>query len=86
MQFQDSQELASEAQQLADQRSALYQKIVDQVRDQTADIARADGVSIVFANVRGAGSAIDLTSQVEKAIAALPAVVPSPSPSATTGS
>jgi hypothetical protein len=86
MQLQDNEELVSEAQQIADQRRALYEKIVDQVRAQTADIARADGVSIVFTNIRGAGSAVDLTQQVQKAIAALPAVVPSPPPSATTGS
>jgi hypothetical protein len=85
MQFQDNQELAAEAQQIADQRRQLYEKIVDQVRAQTADIARADGVSVVLSNIRGAGSAVDLTQQVEKAIAALPAVVPSPS-AATTGS
>jgi hypothetical protein len=86
MQFQDNQELAAEAQQIADQRRALYEKIVDQVRAQTADVARAAGVSLVLSNIRGAGSAVDLTPQVEKAIAALPAVVPSPSPSAATGS
>jgi hypothetical protein len=86
MQFQDNQELAAEEQQIADQRRQLYDKILDQVRAQTADIARADGVSVVLSNIRGAGSAIDLTQQVEKAIAALPALAPSPSPSATTGS
>lgn len=83
MQFQDNQELVAEAQQIADQRRALYEQIVAQVRVQTADVARASGVTIVLSSIRGAGAAVDLTPQVEKAIAALPAVVPSPSPSAS---
>jgi hypothetical protein len=86
MQFQDNAALAAQAQQIADQRKALYDKIVDQVREQTADIARAQGIAVVLDNIRGAGAAVDLTSQVEKAIAALPAAVPSPSPAATSGS
>ena len=86
MQFQDNEALVAQAQAIADQRRDLYEKIVDQVRQQTADVARARGVAMVLTNIRGAGSAVDLTSQVEKAIAALPAAVPSPSASATSGS
>ena len=81
MQFQDNMELQSEAQQLAAQRRTLYGKIVDQVQTQIGEIARKSGVSVVFTSVRGAGAATDLTDEVTKAIAALPASAPSPSSS-----
>jgi hypothetical protein len=56
---------------------------VTQVQSQIGDVARNDGLAVVFTNVRGAGKAIDITDQVVKAIAALPAAVPSSSSSAS---
>lgn len=84
MQFQDDAALADQAQRLSAQRRDLYSKIVTQSQSQIADIARKAGISIVFASVRGAGNAVDLTDQVVKAIAALPAVVPSSSSAPST--
>jgi hypothetical protein len=37
-----------------------------------ADVARRDGVGLVFGTIAGAGNAIDLTDQVVKEAAALP--------------
>jgi len=82
MQFLDDVALQNEAQSLTDQRRDLYTKIVDQVQTQVSDVARQRGIGIVFTAVRGAGSAVDLTPQVLKAIAALPNPAPSASPPA----
>jgi hypothetical protein len=82
MQLQDDVALGNEAQALAAQRRDLYAKIVAQVQSQIGSVARNDGLAVVFTNVRGAGKAVDITDQVVKAIAALPAAVPSSSSSA----
>jgi len=78
MQFIDDVAIQNESQDLAAQRRDLYGKILTQVQTQVGDVARQRGIAIVFTNIRGAGSAVDITDQVIKAIAALPA---SPSPS-----
>jgi hypothetical protein len=72
MQFQDNDAIAAQAQKLAADRRDLYQKIADQVQTQVQQIAQKDGIAVVFDSVRGAGSAIDLTDQVEKAINSMP--------------
>ena len=81
MKFQDNAELDAAAQRIAAQRRDLYGKIVAQVQTQISSIASQSGIAVVFSSVRGAGSAVDLTDQVTKAIAALPASAPSPSSS-----
>jgi Skp family chaperone for outer membrane proteins len=81
MQFQDQEAIQGEIDGIAAQRRDLYQKILDQVQDQVRTVAQARGVGIVFDSVAGAGSAIDLTDQVAKAVAALTAVSPSPTTS-----
>jgi len=77
MQFIDDVAIQNETQDLAAQRRDLYGKILTQVQTQVGDVARQRGIAIVFTNIRGAGSAVDLTDQVIKAVAALPAP-PSP--------
>ena len=84
MQFKDSAELESEAEAVAAQRRDLYSKILDQVQSQIGDIARNEGIALVFTEVRGSGSAIDLTDQVKKAIAAMPNPATSPSSATNT--
>jgi hypothetical protein len=72
MQFQDNVALSMQAEELAQQRKQLYDDIVRQVQSLVADVARRDGVGIVFGTIAGAGNAIDLTDQVVKEAAALP--------------
>jgi Skp family chaperone for outer membrane proteins len=76
MQFQDNVALSMQAQQLAQERKQLYDGIVRQVQGLIADVARRNGVGIVFGAIAGAGSAIDLTDQVAKEAAALPSTTP----------
>jgi hypothetical protein len=78
MQFQDNAALSMQAEQLAQERKALYDGIVSQVQGLVADVARRNGVGIVFGAIAGAGNAIDLTSQVAKEAAALPSTTPPP--------
>ncbi len=82
MQFQDNEAIAAQADKLAADRRDLYQKIEDQVAVQVAQIAQKDGVGIVFQGVRAPGNAIDLTSQVTKAVTTMQgATMPPTSPS-----
>jgi hypothetical protein len=78
MQFQDNVALSMQAEQLAQERKALYDGIVSQVQGLVADVARRNGVGIVFGAIAGAGNAIDLTAQVAKEAAALPSTTPPP--------
>jgi hypothetical protein len=78
MQFQDNQAIQTEIQGIAAQRRDLYGQILDQVQNQVSEIAQARGVGVVFDSVAGSGSAIDLTDQVKKAVAALPGASPTP--------
>jgi hypothetical protein len=78
MQFQDNVALSMQAEALAQQRKELYDGIVRQVQSLVADVARRDGVGIVFGAIAGAGNAIDLTDQVVKEAAALPSTTPQP--------
>lgn len=80
MQFQDDQAIQAQIDGIAAQRRDLYSKIVDQVQDQVRSIAQQRGFAIVFSSVAGAGSAVDITDLVAKAVAALPAATPSPTP------
>ncbi|HKW45074.1 MAG TPA: OmpH family outer membrane protein [Candidatus Eremiobacteraceae bacterium] len=79
MQFQDNVALSMQAEQLAQQRKQLYDGIVRQVQGLVADVARRDGVGIVFSTIAGAGTAVDLTEQVAKEAAALPSTSSPPS-------
>jgi hypothetical protein len=78
MQFQDNVALSMQAEQLAQERKTLYDGIVRQVQGLVADVARRNGVGIVFGAIAGAGNAIDLTAQVAKEAAALPSTTPPP--------
>ncbi len=80
MQFQDDVALSMQAQALAQARQQLYDGIVRQIQTIVADVARRDGIGIVFSSISGAGSAVDLTDQVAKAAAALPSATPAPIP------
>ncbi|MBC5828253.1 MAG: hypothetical protein GIW99_11335 [Candidatus Eremiobacteraeota bacterium] len=80
MQFQDNQALGAQIDRLSAQRRDLYGKIVRQADVQIQAVARQDGVSVVFASIAGAGSAVDLTAQVVKRMSTL-ANAPSPAPS-----
>jgi hypothetical protein len=71
MQFQDNESISAQADKLASDRRDLYQKIGVQVQAQVQQIAQQDGVGIVFDSIRGAGTAIDLTDQVRKAVNSL---------------
>ena len=68
MQFQDNETISAEADKLASDRRDLYQKIASQVQAQVQQVARQDGIAVVFDSVRGAGTAVDLTDQVRKAL------------------
>ena len=68
MQVQDNETIASQADKLAADRRDLYQKISSQVQAQVEQVARQDGIGLVFDSIRGAGRAVDLTDQVRKAI------------------
>ena len=81
MQFQDDQAIQAQIDGIASQRRDLYAKILDQVQEQVGEVAQARGIAIVFDSVAGSGSAVDLTDQVAKAVAALPSATPSPAPS-----
>jgi len=70
-QFQDNESIAAQADKLASDRRDLYQKIGAQVQAQVQQIAQQDGIGIVFDSIRGAGTAIDLTDQVRKAVNSL---------------
>ena len=85
MQFQDNETIAAQAEKLAADRRDLYQRIAAQVQAQVEQVARADGIAVVFDTIRGGGTAVDLTDQVRKAINNLgPTAVPaSPSPGGT---
>jgi len=78
MQFQDDQAIQAQIEAIAAQRRDLYARIMDQVQDQVRTIAQARGYAIVFDSVAGAGSAVNLTDLVSKAVAALPAASASP--------
>jgi hypothetical protein len=80
MQFQDNVALAMQAQSLAQAHQQLYDGMVRQIQTLVADVARRDGIGVVFSSVAGAGSAVDLTDQVAKAAAALPSATPAPIP------
>lgn len=80
MQFQDDQAIQAQIDNISAQRRDLYAKILDQVQQQVSEVAQARGIAIVFDSVAGSGSAVDLTDQVAKAVAALPSATPSPAP------
>ncbi len=86
MQFQDNEAIAAQADKLAADRHDLYQKIVDQVQAQITQIAQKDGVAIVFTSIRGAGTAVDLTAEVRKAINSSAGVASQPVPTSSGGS
>jgi hypothetical protein len=81
MQFQDDQAIQAQMDAIAAQRRDLYAQILSQVQDQVRAVAQERGFAIVFDSIAGAGSAADLTDQVSKAVAALPAATASPTPS-----
>ncbi|HEY7994100.1 MAG TPA: OmpH family outer membrane protein [Candidatus Eremiobacteraceae bacterium] len=81
MQFQDDQAIQAQIDGISSQRRDLYAKILDQVQQQVGEVAQARGIAIVFDSVAGSGSAVDLTDQVAKAVAALPSATLSPAPS-----
>jgi len=81
MQFQDDQAIQAQIDGIAAQRRDLYAKILGQVQQQVSEVAQSRGIAIVFDSVAGSGSAVDLTDQVAKAVAALPSATPSPAPS-----
>ena len=86
MQFEDNEAIAAQADKLAADRRDLYQKIADQVRGQVEQIAHNDGIAVVFGSVRAAGTAVDLTDQVTKAVSSLQASTSLPKPTASGGS
>jgi Skp family chaperone for outer membrane proteins len=86
MQFEDNESIAAQADKLAADRRDLYQKIADQVRGQVEQIAHDDGIAVVFGSVRAAGTAVDLTDQVTKAVSSLQASTSLPNPTASGGS
>lgn len=57
---------AKELGALQARRSALYGQIVAQVQRDAARLAKDEGFSIVFDNVRAAAGGYDLTNQVIK--------------------
>lgn len=75
MQFQDNEAIAAQVDKLAADRRDLFQKIAEQVHVQVEQISTQRGIAVVFASVRGPGSAVDLTDQVKKAISAQSATV-----------
>lgn len=85
MQFQDNEDIAAQADKVAAQRRDLYQKIVDQASAQVQAIARDGGFAVVLTNVRGSGSAVDLTDRVSKAINALQSATATPQASGSGG-
>jgi hypothetical protein len=86
MQFEDNQAIAAQADKLAADRRDLYQKIADQVRGQVEQIAHKDGIAVVFGTVRAAGTAVDITDQVSKAVSSLQASTSVPTPTTSGGS
>jgi hypothetical protein len=86
MQFEDNEAIAAQADKLAADRRDLNQRIADQVRGQVEQIAHNDGIAVVFGSVRAAGTAVDLTDQVTKAVSSLQASTSLPKPTASGGS
>jgi len=86
MQFEDNEAIAAQADKLAADRRDLYQRIADQVRGQVEQIAHSEGIAVVFGSVRAAGTAVDLTDQVTKAVSSLQASTSLPQPTASGGS
>jgi len=86
MQFEDNEAIAAQATKLAADRRDLYQKIADQVRGQVEAIAHNDGIGVVFGSVRAAGTAVDLTDQVTKAVSSMQASTSMPKPTTSGGS
>jgi hypothetical protein len=85
-QFQDNEAIAAQADKLAADRRDLYQKIEEQVRGQVQQIAQKDGIAVVFGSTRAAGSAVDLTDQVTRAVTSLQTATSSPNASSSGGS
>jgi hypothetical protein len=85
LQFEDNEALSAQADKVAAQRRDLYQRIVAQAQTQIQDIARSLGVAVVLTNIRGAGSAINLTDRVEKALSALNSATATPQASGSGG-
>ncbi len=81
MQFQDNQAVGAQIDRLAAQRRDLYAKIVAQAQIQVQDVARQQGVAVVFGSIAGSGTAVDLTAAVVKRMSTLANALPSPGPS-----
>ena len=60
-----------ELQKLQQQRSDLYDKIVAQIKTETARIAHDRGLNVVFENVEAAAGGYDLTNEVSKDVESL---------------
>jgi hypothetical protein len=58
-------------QALQQQRSDLYDKIVAQIKSETARIARDRGLNVVFENVEAAAGGYDLTDEISKDVEGL---------------
>ncbi len=91
MQFQDNEAIAAQMDKLAADRRDLLAKIVDQIRIVVQHVAQTEGVSVVFQSIRGAGTSVDLTQAVQKALAAqaaatTPASSAAPTPTSSGGS
>jgi hypothetical protein len=54
--------------QLQRERDGLYQKMVEQIKQDAGTVAARQGLQVVFANVAAAPGGIDLTKDVEKEI------------------
>jgi hypothetical protein len=85
MQFQDNEAIAAQADKLAADRRDLYEKIQAQVAVQVAQIALKDGIGTVFQGLRAPGNAIDLTSQVTKAVTTMQGATMAPTSPSTGG-
>ncbi|HEV2037008.1 MAG TPA: hypothetical protein VGQ96_00255, partial [Candidatus Eremiobacteraceae bacterium] len=85
LQFQDNEAIAAQANKIAADRRDLYQKIADQVRTQVAQIAQKEGIAVVFDSIRAAGTAVNLTDQVTKAINSMQGATSLPATSASGG-
>ncbi|MDQ6766461.1 MAG: hypothetical protein M3Z41_01415 [Candidatus Eremiobacteraeota bacterium] len=85
LQFQDNEAIAAQANKIAADRRDLYQKIADQVRTQVTQIAQKEGIAVVFGSTRAAGSAVNLTDRVTKAINSMQGATSLPATSASGG-
>ena len=83
LQFEDNQAVAAQIDQLAGARRDLYNRVVEQVQAQVREVARQQGVAVVFDSVAGVGTAIDLTAAVIQRIGG--ATTGSPAPVASGG-